>query len=98
MALTLAREARKEQNITKHSHPREAPIFESPLFSSATRSSFVFAFALHDPRLHQLFHKSCRQRLVHGKADGAFGCLALLEFVFERFHHRETSREETAGL
>ena len=58
---------------------------------SAPFLGFVFC----DPRLHQLFHQRCRQRLVGREADGPFGDGVALEFVLEPGDHGR-AREQTA--
>src|SRR5438094_2703621 len=59
-------------------------------------SALCLGFILRDPRLHQLFHKSSRQGLVHRETDGPFGCVEVLEFVLERLDHGRTHGEKTA--
>src|SRR6266478_7656414 len=96
---TCLQKAGKELFIIKNieGSEREAPP-SSHIVLEVTRLSPLPAFVLCDPRLHQFSHKIGRQRLVYGEADGAFGCLIVLEFVFRRCDYRETSREETAVL
>jgi hypothetical protein len=68
------------------------PITEFP---RPQRPALFLLFFVGDPRLHQFPHQSCRQRLVHGEVDGAFGGREILEFVLQDLDHG-SSPEQTA--
>src|ERR1700682_270054 len=59
-------------------------------------SALLLAFFFSDSRLHQLLHKSRRERLIHREADGTFGHFEMLEFLFEPPYHGVAHREQTA--
>ncbi len=61
------------------------------------RSAAFLAFVLCDPRLHQLFYKSSRQRFVRCEADGAFRRLEVLKLVLE-LYGRPGAGEEAAMI
>src|SRR5580704_1166017 len=58
---------------------------------------FLLMF-LGDPCLHQLFHRSVRQRLLRLEVDGAFRYVEAPELVLEHFDYGITHREQTAVL
>src|SRR5207248_1860558 len=59
---------------------------------AAPQSAPFLAFVLRDPRLHQFLDECCRQWLVAGELDGAFGCREALKFVLELFNNRGSGK------
>src|SRR5579863_3919887 len=51
----------------------------------AARSASFLALVLRDARLDQLFQESGRERFAWRKADRAFRCFEVLEFLFELY-------------
>jgi hypothetical protein len=62
----------------------------------AARSASFSVFILSDLRLYQLLNERGRGWLIHREADGAFGCLEILEFFLKCLNYQGTHREQTA--
>src|SRR5664280_1752189 len=76
--------------------PWMAGVWDARPSRGEARSALFLDLVLRDPRLHQLFHQRGRQRLVHGKLDGAFGCAVSLEIVLERLDQGSTHWKQAA--
>ena len=47
--------------------------------------STLLLFVLRDPRFDYFLNQCGWQRLIHGEADGPFGCRVAFKFILERF-------------